>query len=101
MTAHGVAPVANILHHIFAHLVDYPDAVRILSTKSENATTFTISCDPRDLGKLIGKQGRMARALRTVLSGMGMAQGHRYSLNIEDHRPAQDSSGSAHAKAPP
>jgi uncharacterized protein len=87
MTAPGVLPVANILLVIVNRLVDHPEAVRIESTESEGNTTFTIVSDPPDIGKIIGKQGRTARAIRTILVAISKVEGHQYTLDIEGPTP--------------
>jgi predicted RNA-binding protein YlqC (UPF0109 family) len=65
-------------------LVDEPDAVRIHSYDREGATVLELEVAPPDLGKVIGRQGRTARAIRTVLSAAGQKTRRRYFLDILD-----------------
>lgn len=82
--------VSELLTHLVGSLVDFPEALIITAEESDGCTTCTIATDPRDVGKVIGKQGRTARALRTLLGARGMKEGHRYSLNIEEHLDRDD-----------
>jgi predicted RNA-binding protein YlqC (UPF0109 family) len=77
--------VTELLTHLVASLVDFPEALTVTAEESDGCTTCTITADPRDTGRVIGKQGRTARALRTLLVARGMKEGHGYSLNIAEH----------------
>jgi predicted RNA-binding protein YlqC (UPF0109 family) len=48
-------------------LVDHPEDVRVTEVESERAITYELSVHPDDVGKVIGKQGRIANAIRTVV----------------------------------
>ena len=65
-------------------LVDRTDAVRITMTDVSEGMCFSILVHPEDVGKLIGKQGRTARALRIIISGIGMKLKRRFSIDIEE-----------------
>jgi predicted RNA-binding protein YlqC (UPF0109 family) len=58
--------VKNLIEILVKALVDNPDAVTVDETDEGDSVTFTVTVDPDDLGKVIGKQGRVANALRTV-----------------------------------
>jgi len=60
-------------------MADHPDDVRV-EVISSDALRLTVHAS--DIGKMIGKQGRTARSLRTILGAIGMAHGTRYSLDI-------------------
>jgi uncharacterized protein len=47
-----------------------------------DGTVYRLRVAPGDVGKVIGKEGRTARAIRTILGGIGMKQKHRYTLDI-------------------
>lgn len=65
-------------------LVDDADAVRIHSYDREGTTMLELEVAPDDLGKVIGRQGRTARAIRTVLAAAGQKTRRRYVLDILD-----------------
>jgi len=75
-------------------LVDMPDAVSVEPTPSEGGTVLHLTVDPSDVGKIIGKQGRTARSLRTILGAVSVKLHHRYSLEIvEQDRPQPAQAG--------
>ena len=65
-------------------LVDDADAVRIHSYDREGTTVLELEVAPDDLGKVIGRQGRTARAIRTMLAAAGQKTRRRYVLDILD-----------------
>ena len=65
-------------------LVDDADAVRIHSYDREGTTVLELEVAQDDLGKVIGRQGRTARAIRTVLAAAGQKTRRRYTLDILD-----------------
>ena len=65
-------------------LVDEPDQVEIEEDRQGETTTFRLTVAGEDLGKVIGRQGRTARAVRSLLAGRGAADGVRYEFEIVD-----------------
>lgn len=63
-------------------LVDKPDAVSVQETDGEKTTIIELRVAPDDLGKVIGKQGRTARSMRTILTAAGTKLGKRCMLEI-------------------
>ncbi|HNQ80560.1 MAG: KH domain-containing protein [Acidobacteriota bacterium] len=63
-------------------LVDQPDKVVVSQIEGEQTTILELKVAPEDLGKVIGKQGRTARAIRIILGAAGMKLKHRYNLEI-------------------
>ncbi len=63
-------------------LVDKPDDVAVAEVEGERTTVFELRVDTSDLGKVIGKQGKTARAMRTILSAAGTKLGKRCVLEI-------------------
>ncbi len=63
-------------------LVDSSDKVQVTEIEGEKTIVIELRVDPSELGKVIGKQGRIARALRTLLSAMGRKTGKRVVLEI-------------------
>ncbi|MGH9459484.1 MAG: KH domain-containing protein [Thermoanaerobaculia bacterium] len=64
-------------------LVDDPEQVRITEVRRDHATVLELRVAPEDLGKVIGRQGRTARAIRNVLAA-ATPRGRRYILDIID-----------------
>ena len=63
-------------------LVDEPGAVVVDALVREESTVLRLRVAPTDVGKVIGKQGRTARSMRTILGAVSMKQHHRYTLDI-------------------
>lgn len=61
--------LVELVRFIAAALVDKPEAVSVTSAEEENAIVLTLRVAPEDMGKVIGRQGRIAKALRTVVKG--------------------------------
>lgn len=77
-------PLRQELARLVAFLVDEPDEVEITERPGRGATRFEVRVAPDDLGKVIGRQGRTARALRTLLEVRGTQDGRRYALEIRE-----------------
>ena len=72
----------ELLTWVARRLVDEPDAVRVETVETAEATVLRLHVAPDDIGKVIGRQGRLARALRTLVrAGAGRA-GRRTVLEI-------------------
>ncbi|GAB3552022.1 putative RNA-binding protein YlqC (UPF0109 family) [Actinopolyspora lacussalsi] len=63
--------LADALEHLVRGIVDNPDEVRVESLTTRRGRTLEVHVNPDDLGKVIGRGGRTATALRTVVSGVG------------------------------
>lgn len=72
----------NLVADIAKALVDIPEEVTIREVEGEQATLLELRVAPSDLGKVIGKQGRTARSIRTLLSAAGMKLNRRFTLDI-------------------
>ena len=70
------------VERIARQLVDQPDEVAVTQVDGEKTTVLELRVAPDDLGKVIGKQGRTARAMRTLVGAAGEKQGKRYVLEI-------------------
>ena len=64
-------------------LVDSPEEVTVKSAPDNDGTVLLLRVAPADLGKVIGKQGRTARSIRTILGAASMKAQHRFSLDIQ------------------
>jgi predicted RNA-binding protein YlqC (UPF0109 family) len=76
--------VAELLEWIARRLVDEPEAVRVETEEREDAVVFHLYVAPDDVGKVIGRQGRLARALRSIVRAAGARAEQRYLLEIAD-----------------
>lgn len=72
----------ELISAIARSLVDKPEAVSVNETSNDVGTVLRLRVDPADVGKVIGKQGRTARSLRTILGAVSVKLHHRYSLEI-------------------
>ncbi|MBE6608240.1 MAG: KH domain-containing protein [Ruminococcaceae bacterium] len=65
-------------------LVDSPDEVTVeISDETEDSVTFELSVAPDDMGKVIGRHGRIAKAIRTVMKSAANLEGKRVIVNIK------------------
>ena len=80
----------ELVTEIARALVDEPTAVIVEAVEREESTVLRLRVAPSDVGKVIGKQGRTARSMRTILGAVSMKHHHRYTLDIleEDHQGA-------------
>ena len=72
----------ELIEAIAKALVDNPDQVSVQAVEGEQVTVLELHVHPSDLGKVIGKQGRTARSIRTILKAAGMKLKKRYTLEI-------------------
>jgi len=76
--------VGELLDYLARRLVDEPDAVRVEELEEDDALVLRLHVAPDDVGKVIGRQGRIARALRTLVRAGGAQEGRRIVLEIVD-----------------
>ena len=74
--------MAELLTWLAQQLVDDPDAVRVEQIEREDATVLELYVAPEDRGKVIGRQGRLARALRTIVRVSAAGSRKRVILDI-------------------
>ncbi len=72
----------ELIEAIAKALVDNPDQVQVRPVEGEQITVLELRVHPSDLGKVIGKQGRTARSIRTILGAAGMKPKKRFTLEI-------------------
>lgn len=78
----GGTRVKELVAEIAKVLVDNPGDVVVSEVAGEQATVLELRVAPGDLGKVIGKQGRTARSIRTILGAAGMKLNRRFTLEI-------------------
>jgi uncharacterized protein len=74
--------VEDLLAYLARQLVASPDDVRVVRTERDEAVLLELHVAPDDVGKVIGKGGRIARALRTLVRASGAKTGERRLLEI-------------------
>ena len=72
----------TLIEHIARALVDNPDQVSVAEVEGEKTTVIELRVAQTDLGKVIGKEGKTARAMRTILNAAGTKIGKRCVLEI-------------------
>ena len=77
-----MSAMKNLLEEIAKALVDNPEDVQVTEVEGEQTTVLELRVRDTDLGKVIGRQGRTARAMRTLLSAAGMKVHKRFVLEI-------------------
>ncbi|WP_158496158.1 RNA-binding protein [Micrococcus cohnii] len=73
--------LAEALEHLVRGIVDTPEAVRVDTRRQPRGEKLEVRVDPADLGRVIGRQGRTASALRAVLDGLA---GHPVRMDVVD-----------------
>ncbi len=72
----------ELIEAIAKALVDKSDAVQVRMFEGEQVTVFELRVHPDDIGKVIGRQGRIVNSIRTLLNATGMKERRRFVLNI-------------------
>ena len=78
------SPLRAVVEVVARALVDNPDAVKVSETQRRGMTVLELKTAPGDMGKIIGRQGRTAAALRTLVSVTAEKHGIRAQLDIRD-----------------
>ena len=74
----------DLVEFVAKSLVDHPDEVRLRTYERDQQTVIELAVAEGDLGKVIGRQGRTARAMRTLLGAAGQKSRRRWTLDIVD-----------------
>lgn len=77
-----LSELSELMKYVAKMLVDLPDQVEVFEIEGENTTVIELKVAKEDLGKIIGKQGRTARAVRTILNGASTKLRKRTVLEI-------------------
>jgi predicted RNA-binding protein YlqC (UPF0109 family) len=76
----------ELIEHIVLGIVDDPDAVQVSEVEDARGTVLRVRVAPADVGKVIGRGGRVARALRTLARAAASREGGRVLVEIEEQR---------------
>jgi len=74
----------ELVEHIARNLVENPEAVEVNEEQTEQGIILSLKVAPEDMGKVIGKQGRIARAIRAVVKAAAIKKGVKATLEIRD-----------------
>lgn len=76
--------MVELVEYIAKSLVEYPQSVEVRSTREENEIKIFLKVDQSDMGKVIGKQGRIAKAIRSILKAISLKENIKVNLEIEE-----------------
>ena len=76
--------VKDLLLYIARNLVENPDAVTVTEVEGDQELTLELRVAPDDMGKVIGRQGRIAKWIRVLVRSVGQRKGIRVSVEISD-----------------
>lgn len=74
----------DLLTYIAQNLVEHPQAVDVQETETDGNVVLELRVDPSDMGKVIGRQGRIAKEIRTLMRSVAQSQGKKVSVEIMD-----------------
>jgi len=74
----------ELLRYIVSHLVEFPDQIQIHEKESDDTITLELKVAQSDMGKVIGRQGKIAKEIRTVVKSAGQHQSKRVEVSILD-----------------
>ena len=75
--------MVELVSAIAKSLVEHPDAVQVTESLSNGTTVIQLKVAPEDMGKVIGKQGRIAKAIRTVMRAAAIRNGTKVLVEID------------------
>jgi len=79
-----MSDLKELLTYIAQNLVDNPDEVNITERETDTETIFELRVNASDMGKVIGRQGRIAKEIRALMRSVAQKQGRRISVDIVD-----------------
>ena len=74
----------ELLTYVAQNLVEHPQAVDVQETETDGNVVLELRVDPSDMGKVIGRQGRIAKEIRTLMRSVAQRQGKKVSGEIMD-----------------
>ena len=93
-------PDQEFLEYVVKNLVDNPEAVKVGRVVDQMGVLLTLDIDPADMGKVIGRMGNTAKAIRTLLRVVGMKNNARVNLKINEPAGSARSMGGGEYRAP-
>lgn len=74
----------ELIKYVVLRFAEKKDAVEFSEIEKGNTVIVTVTLDPEDMGKVIGRQGKIAKALRTLVKSMGAKGGKKYNVEIKE-----------------
>ncbi|MFC4617320.1 KH domain-containing protein [Camelliibacillus cellulosilyticus] len=74
----------ELVKAIVKPFLDHPDDVRVASERTDAQVTYILTVNKEDMGKVIGKKGRMIQAIRTVVHAAGLAHHEHVGLSVRE-----------------
>ncbi|MEI1278104.1 KH domain-containing protein [Leptospira venezuelensis] len=74
----------ELIRYIVTSLVDHPEEISVREIEGDEQTVLELRVSPKDVGKVIGKNGRIAKSLRAILTAASIKAGRNFSLEIID-----------------
>ncbi|TGJ99112.1 KH domain-containing protein [Leptospira semungkisensis] len=74
----------DLIRYIVTSLVDHPEEISVKEIEGDEQTVLELRVSPKDVGKVIGKNGRIAKSLRAILTAASVKAGKNFSLEIID-----------------
>lgn len=78
----GKNSMEDLVRYIAQNLVDKPDEVKVTTKPGDRSTVIELTVAPEDMGKVIGRQGRIAKAIRTVVKAASIKDNKKYVVEI-------------------
>lgn len=72
----------DLLYYIVRQIVDHPDAVSIQEVTRDDILVLELSVDPSDMGKVIGRQGKIAKSIRSIIKAAAIRENLRVNVDI-------------------
>ena len=82
--AGGIKGLEGFVDYVVRSLVDAPDAVRVSTEDGANSVVIRIDCNKEDIGKIVGKRGKIIMSIRSLVSGAAGRQHKRVSVDVLD-----------------
>ncbi len=76
--------IEELVEYVAKSLADNPDMVQVTKTSKPRGVTYTLFLDPNDMGRVIGRNGRVAKAIRTLVSIAATREGIKAELEIRE-----------------
>lgn len=80
----------DLMEFVVKNIVEDPDKVRVVESEEDGIITETVSVDETEIGKIIGKGGKVVKSLRTLAKIYSLKQGQKFYLEIAEPKPANE-----------